>query len=171
MWIAIDKGDPACPDYKSRLVAKEINRQESEDMFAAAPPLEAKKALFSLAVSENTIKKRGVAKIMFIDVKRAYFHAKARRPVYIQLPPERARPGMCGRLNVSLYGTRDAAQNWEHEYREFLTALGATPGFASPCAFYHAGKEIRIVVHGDDFTVMGGGSRPQMGGRHDGNEI
>ena len=30
--------------------------------------------------------------------------------MYIQLPAEDHKPGLCGRLNVSLYGTRDAAQ-------------------------------------------------------------
>ena len=49
-------------------------------------------------------------KIDFIDVRRAYFHAKARRLVYVNLPNEDAEPGMCGRLCKALYGTRDAAQ-------------------------------------------------------------
>ena len=39
----------------------------------------------------------------FIDVRRAYFHAKARRDVYIELPAEDAEPGMCGKLLKSLY--------------------------------------------------------------------
>ena len=52
-------------------------------------------------------------KIEFIDIRRAYFHSKARRPVYVQLPPEDYEPGMCGKLLKAMYGTRDAAQNWE----------------------------------------------------------
>ena len=35
-------------------------------------------------------------KIDFIDIKRAHFHAKARRAVYVRLPPEEAREGMVG---------------------------------------------------------------------------
>ena len=46
-----------------------------------------------------------------IDVRRAYFHARARRDVFVELPEEDAEPGMCGKLLKSLYGTRDAAQN------------------------------------------------------------
>ena len=61
--------------------------------------------------------KRNGMKLDFIDVRRAYFHAKAKRMVYVQLPPEDAKEGMCGRLNKALYGTRDAAQNWENAYR------------------------------------------------------
>ena len=26
---------------------------------------------------------------------------------------------------------------------------------ATPCAFYMEGKELRVVVHGDDFTILG----------------
>ena len=50
-------------------------------------------------------------KIDFIDVRRAYFHAKARREVYVSLPPEDWEEGKCGRLQKAMYGTRDAAQN------------------------------------------------------------
>ena len=52
-WIDINKGDTMSPEYKSRLVAKEIQRDKRDDMFAATPPLEAKRALFSLAVTEE----------------------------------------------------------------------------------------------------------------------
>ena len=111
-WIDINKGDVDLPDYRSRYVAKEIKRDNRMDLFAATPPLEAKKLLFSLAttrgVGYSNDKMKGM-KIDFIDVKRAYFYAKARRDVYIKLPPEDDEPGMCGKANKSIYGTRDAA--------------------------------------------------------------
>ncbi len=65
--------------------------------------------------------------MMAIDIKRAYFYAKAQRPVYIEIPPEDKQLGdeeKVGKLNVSLYGTRDAAQNWAVEYTTFLNSLG-----------------------------------------------
>ena len=49
-------------------------------------------------------------KLEFIDIRRAFFHAMARRKVFVDLPEEDAQEGMCGRLNKSMYGTRDAAQ-------------------------------------------------------------
>ena len=51
--------------------------------------------------------------------------------------------------------SRDAAQNWEHAYVEQLEKLGFKRGLATPCAFYMKEKELRVVVHGDDFTVLG----------------
>ena len=72
----------------------------------------------------------------FIEVRRAYFHAAAKREVYIELPPEDTEEGMCGRLDKSLYGTRDAAQNWEAAYTEFMLGIGFDVGAASPCTFF-----------------------------------
>ena len=65
---------------------------------------------------------------------------------------------MCGKLVKALYGTRDAAQNWEHAYIEFLETVGFRVGTASPCVFFHEDRGIRLVVHGDDFTVLGSGT-------------
>ena len=67
-------------------------------------------------------------KLLFIDVSRAYFYAPARRPVYVALPQEDFEEGMCGRLNVSMYGTRDAAANWEAKYADHLVLNGFIRG-------------------------------------------
>ena len=52
-WVDINKGDEINKEYRSRLVAKEIKRDKREDLFAATPPLEAKKMFFSMAVTEE----------------------------------------------------------------------------------------------------------------------
>ena len=77
-----------------------------------------------------------------------------KREAYIQLPEEDYEHGMCGRLVYSLYGTRDAAQNWEREYTQCLENIGFTRGKSSPCTFYSSKLDARIVVHGDDFTIL-----------------
>ena len=56
---------------------------------------------------------------------------------------------------MSMYGTRDAAQHWEHTYTEVMLSAGFNAGLASPCVFFHPGKDLRVVIHGDDFTVLG----------------
>ena len=93
--------------------------------------------------------------IDFIDIKRAYFHSKARMHVFVDLPNEDNEEGMCGELMKAMYGTRDAAQNWEFEYREFLEGIKFERGVAHPCVFYHRNYDLHAVVHGDDFTVLG----------------
>ena len=41
------------PDYISRLVAKELKKDNRDDLFAATPPLEALKMLISMAMTEG----------------------------------------------------------------------------------------------------------------------
>ena len=152
-WIDINKGDQVNPNYRSRIVAREINTHKREDLFAAIPPLEALKIIFSFAASGN----KGEL-LMINDISRAFFHAPAKRQVYVQLPQEDQMPGeegMCGRLNYSMYGTRDAAQNWFDQYSGHLKKIGFQQGKASPCTFYHADKGIRTYVHGDDYVSVG----------------
>jgi len=158
-WLDASKGDTVHPNIRSRFVAREIAHERDSAMFAATPPLEANKLLYSLATTEgvgyNEGDREGGMCLMFIDIKRAFFNAQARRPVYVQLPPEDEEEGMCGRLLKSLYGTRDAARNWEEEYSGYLESIGFIRGISTPSVFYHETRELRVVVHGDDFTFLG----------------
>ena len=93
-----------------------------------------------------------------LDIKRAHSHARATRRLFIELPPEDARssePDACGELVMSMYGTRDAAYNWEQEYSQYMLKLGFEKGTASPCHFYRARDDLRVLVHGDDFATVG----------------
>ena len=66
-------------------------------------PLEAKKALLHLAANQIGVPKQKFRKLGLIDIKKAYFHAKAKRLVYVDLPDEALSPGekgrVCGKLN------------------------------------------------------------------------
>ena len=88
-------------------------------------------------------------------MKKAYLHAPVRGDKYVQLPEEDAAEGMCGKLNVSLYGTRDAARNWEEKYVEVLSELGFVVGKSSPCLFWNEKRDLRSVIHGDDIATVG----------------
>ena len=74
------------------------------------------------------------------------------RPVFIEIPKEDRDPSgkdkdMVGKLNLSLYGTRDAAQNVQKEYIGFMVALGFNVGGASPCNCHHSRLDITCAVH------------------------
>ena len=92
------------------MVARKIKKDNRPDLFAAPPPLEALKAIISMCASTNT-----GDTIMVHDVSRAYFSALARRQVFAQLPGGDKVEGeqMVGQFNSNMYGTRDAAVNWE----------------------------------------------------------
>ena len=158
-WIDQNKGDENDPNYRARLVAREINRMKRDDLFAATPPLESLRMIVSkCAANQHYTEESDRYIIMYNDVKRAYFHAPAKRPVYIKIPAEDFEAGdedMVGVLNLSLYGTRDAAMNWAAKYTEVMTKAGFRTGKASPCNFYHQARDISVTVHGDDFTSTG----------------
>ena len=92
------------------------------------------------------------------DVSRAHFYAKAEREVYIQLPPEDPRSGekdVCGKLLRTMYGTLDAADRWSAHYSSILVSHGFVRGTASPCQFLHKAWRVQMMVHGDDFLIVG----------------
>ena len=111
-----------------------------------------------MAACQRGVPPHKMKKLGFIDIRKAYFHAKAKRLIYVELPEEFCEPGeygrVCGRLNYSLYGTRDAASNWEECYSQALIELGFKQGLSSPCVFFHPTRNISTVVHGDDFTSL-----------------
>ena len=153
-WVDVDKGFGV---YRSRLVAKDFKPRSTigdrEDLFAAMPPLEAVKLLIAQAAAQSEGGKQ--RKVMFIDIGKAHLYGPMESDEYVELPPERAEPGKCAKLLYTLYGMRMAARNWEKEYSRFLKELGFLPGRASSVTFYHAEREVRIVVHGDDFIIEG----------------
>ena len=93
---------------------------------------------FKVVLSESATGERGRKVVALVNVRRAYFNAPARRRVFVELPPEDYQPGgehMCGLLQYSLYGTRDAVQNWEEELESTLSDLKLTRGSACPCVW------------------------------------
>ena len=62
---------------------------------------------------------------------------------------------MCARLKYSLYGTRDAAQNWQLHVVKVMKKIGFTQGKTNPCVFHHDTWEMCTFVHGDDFVTAG----------------
>ena len=129
-WLDINKGDQRNPNFRARLVGREIKTDSRLDLFAAAPPLESLRMICSMCASNQA--RQNPYRIMSVDVRRAYFYAKATRPVSTEIPIEDFESGDEGkvaRLNLSLYGPRDAAQNWDKEYTTFLQESGFKTGW------------------------------------------
>ena len=158
-WVRVNKGDAQKPDIRARLVGMEVAYQKDVDFFSATPPLEALKSLLSWVSTRPGKGKQehGARKLMVVDAKKAHIHAWAQRELYIELPPERAQPGMCGRLRRSLYGFRDAPALWEAYLASELERLGFVRGTACAATYYHPKWDVRAVVHGDDFCFAGHG--------------
>jgi hypothetical protein len=77
-WVDILKGELT----RSRWVAQDFKKKgdnDREDLFAAMPPLEAKKALFRLGavkMAGGMTRRNEKMKMMFVDVRKAHLNAK-----------------------------------------------------------------------------------------------
>ena len=144
-----NKGTSECPNIRSRWVAKEYNTGPRPDLFSATSPLEGVKLVISDAASSN---QKGTV-LLVIDVRRAYFYARTRRRVYIELPDGDGGGRGSRQCGLLRYGTRDAAQNWDCELGGFLEEIGLRRGRASTCSYTKGARGISASVHGDDVTV------------------
>jgi hypothetical protein len=73
----------------------------------------------------------------------------------VELPEEFWEHGRYAKLKRWLYGMRKAAAGWEEDYAKRMVAEGFTRGRGAPTVFYNKVTEVRVVVHGDDFTFSG----------------
>ena len=87
------------------------------------------------------------------DVRRAYFYAPAQRDLYIELPAEdlKGDKRVLGKLRLSPYGTRDAANNVQETLTTQLVSTSCVRGVGHPCCYYHPGRKLWTMVHGDDY--------------------
>ncbi|MEM8827096.1 MAG: hypothetical protein AAGD40_09285, partial [Pseudomonadota bacterium] len=79
---------------RCRLVGRDFKTKvgrKQEELFAAMPPLEAKKLLFRMAARVRGARRRkGLEeiKLMFIDVRKAHLNAKCEDEEWVELPEE-----------------------------------------------------------------------------------
>ena len=154
-WVDVNKGDATETNYRSRLVGREFNIGRDDALYAATPPLEALRLVISHAATHQS---DGVRRMVMInDVRRAYFYAKIQRDVYVELPKEDEDfgTGKLGKLKLCLYGTRDAAKGWQETLSAHLEKIGFRRGRGHPCVFYHPERDIKTLVHGDDYVSAG----------------
>ena len=79
---------------KYRLMTRDFKPKHegpSDDLFAAMPPLEAKKALFAFVAGVREKRLTQVdeeVKLMFVDVKKAHLNAKCEEEEWVEVPNE-----------------------------------------------------------------------------------
>ena len=122
--------------------------------------------------------------VLISDVSRAFLEAPATRKVAVTLPDEALEEwekgkGKVGILRMSLYGTRDAAVNFQKEVTKLMISLGLQQAKYNASLYYRQGDgqgtwdtgiatggvgiprkknggKISVLVHGDDFVATGG---------------
>ena len=82
-----------------------------------------------------------------------------KRDMCVEFPEEDKEEGegdMVGLLKMSLYGTRDAAVNFQQEVRKVMMKLGFTVGKYNVSTYHNKSRDLKTLVHGDDFVTIGG---------------
>ena len=97
---------------------------------------------------------------MVNDAARAFFEAPAVRQVCVEIPDEDLtaadrKADHVGHLRMSLYGTRDAAMNWQEEVAKEMTKWGFVRGRYNPCLYWTPKSRLITLVHRDDFVSVG----------------
>ena len=112
-WVDINRGTAESPDVRCRLVARDFKPKGEKDrwgLFAAMPPLEAKKILLRTAGNQwHDARRRGdgqYMKLLFVDAKKAHLNGVVRDDefVYIELPPEACTSGASGVFHTASSG-------------------------------------------------------------------
>ena len=147
---------------RSRLVCREIKARAKlakagglapEDVFSAMPPVESLETLLAVWAAEGKDATGEDLRMGVWDVSRAHFYGKARRPIYIKLPPELHQPGKLGLLLKTMYGVRDASSVWLETWNDHLRNNGFSVGRANPALSHD--DERKGFCHGDDLCVLG----------------
>ena len=97
---------------RSRTVAREFKSGDRPDLYAGISPLEAFKAIITIALHHNH-----TCSPMHIDVPL----------VLVRIPVEDKRAPTLEHWIIeekSMYGTRDAARNWERAWQKQIKSLG-----------------------------------------------
>ena len=85
---------------------------------------------------------------MINDVAGAFFEAPMKRTVCVELPCEalteeerQSGEAVVGLLQMSLYGTRDVATNFQAEVGRFMRGIGFYQGKYNPCTYIITASE------------------------------
>ena len=150
-WVDRAKKDDSGKTFvRCRLVARDFKPKHEgsrDDLFAAMPPLEAKKALFAFVAGMREKRRaqgHDEVKLMFVDVKKAHLNAKSDEEEWVELPDEFKKFGRYAKLKRWLYGMRKAASGWEDDYARRLVEDGFRRGRAASTIFYHPKTQVRV---------------------------
>ena len=158
-WVdRATKDDNGQMFVRCRLVARDFKPKRKgprDDLFAAMQPLEAKKALFAFFAGvreRRRVQGHDEVMLMFVDVKKGTSQRVVRRGRVGRATGRIQKNWRYAKLKRWLYGMRKAASGWEDDYARRLVEDVFRPGRAAPTIFNHPKTQVRVVVHGDDFT-------------------
>ncbi|KAI0991324.1 hypothetical protein K3495_g16863 [Podosphaera aphanis] len=89
------------------------------------------------------------------DVPTAFLNPDLDIDLYMEMPQGYEKEGYIILLRKGLYGLKQAAALWYDDAKATLAKLGFHPTTSDVCLYTNVQKDVFVVMHVDDFQVMG----------------
>ena len=148
--------DGSVERYKARLVAKGYDQKEGIDYNETFAPVVNGKSIrvvFTLAAMND-------CEIDHLDVKTAFLNADIKEEVYMEQPEgykEKGKQHMVCRLNKTIYGVKQAPNEWNNEINGSIVSLGFSRCVSDTCVYVRrskTGKSMIILLFVDDLVPV-----------------
>jgi transposase InsO family protein len=142
--------------FRARLVARGFKQIEGVDFFETFAPVMRYKSLLILlawAAAHDY-------EVRHLDVPKAFLQATLDEEIFMEQPEgyHDSDRSKVWKLLRSVYGIRQAPNNWNHELNRFLLSLGFTRLKSDPCIYvkqcHNTGRQIVLGVFVDDIIPV-----------------
>jgi Reverse transcriptase (RNA-dependent DNA polymerase)/Integrase core domain len=154
-WVFKVKLNPdgSVERYKARLVAQGFSQRwgiDYDETYAPVLQISTLRWLIALGVFESLM-------IDMMDITGAYLNGKLKEVIYMRTPPGFEYSGKVLRLNMSLYGLKQAGRTWYEKISEHLFSKDFKTATGDKCLFYKHSQNgiICVGVYVDDLIIVG----------------
>uniref|UniRef100_A0AAV1TIP8 Polyprotein n=1 Tax=Peronospora matthiolae TaxID=2874970 RepID=A0AAV1TIP8_9STRA len=156
-WVFKIKRDPSGEiiKFKARLVAKGFTQRPGIDYNETFAPVARKESIntvLAIAAAEDLEAEN-------VDVDTAFLYGEVEEEIYMDQPDgfeDEGSPNKKCLLQKALYGTKQAARQWNNKLSQHLADQGFKSSAADPCVFVRVTREEYsiIVIYLDDLMIF-----------------
>jgi hypothetical protein len=154
-WILKVKrnADNSIQKFKARLCAKGFTQRfgvDYNETFAPVAKISTIRMAFAIANSMDL-------EIRQCDIETAFLNGDIDEEIYMEQPDGYAKEGgLVCRLQKGLYGTKQAARQWNIKIDEVLKGLGLKQSSQDPCLYYeiNEGEYLLLILYVDDIIMF-----------------
>ena len=154
-WVLTKKhnNDGEVIQYKARLVAQGFSQRPGWDYMETYAPVvrfDTWRLALGIAVQEDM-------DVHVVDAKSAYLQATLKEEIYMkQIPRYNDGTNRVLRLHKSIYGLKQAGNEWNKLFDQKIQSIGYTRCETDPCAYWKHTKDYfsMLLIHVDDSMIV-----------------